>query len=81
MGEKKEEDEALRMSYCGLGVGGWVGGGKGGWNEVCARGKMGGWVGGTYLLFVVVVEEEEEGTVVRGWVGGGEGALCGIRRP
>ena len=52
-----EEDEAVRMSCCELGVrvGGWVDGG--GVNEV--GGWVGGWVGeGTYLAKAALMVEE-----------------------
>ena len=51
---KKEEDEAIRMRYCELGVwmgrrwvGGWVGG----------LGWVGGWMGGLTYLWVEVGKE------------------------
>ena len=48
VGDRKvEEDEAVRMSYCEIGVGGWVDG----WEEV--GGWVGGWVGGgTYIRVI-----------------------------
>ena len=56
---KVEEKEAVRMSYCGLGLGGWVGG----W--------VGEWV--TYLVEHVGREGGEAGmhaVLHLGWVGG-----------
>ena len=46
---KKTEKEAVGMSYCGLGVGGWVGEGVGGWDVPLISSSfslVGGWVGG-----------------------------------
>ena len=73
---KVEENEAVRMSYCELGLGGWVGGWVGGWERtvmVClvssspaflARSSNErGWMGGW-------VDREDMGGWVSGWVGG-----------
>ena len=69
---KIEENEAVRMSCCGLGMGGW--GGMGGW----VSGWVGGWVGGALTwhfngdeLFLATAACGDGW--VGGWVGGGGG--------
>ena len=63
MGDKKmDEDEAVGMRYCGLGMGGWVGG----WVEEEEE------VHGAALEGVVhhLERTEEEPVCLGGWVGG-----------